>query len=96
VDYGRLTHRYTPRRSKHEQTDEHDHRVLDQTPATAEPVTKNTDQNLTYDNADHLKVGDCLLPDRLANCLKLPAGREPDLEQRSKVANREEHVTREL
>jgi hypothetical protein len=37
----------TPGSSKHEKTDEHDDGILDETEATTEPVTKDTDKYLT-------------------------------------------------
>ena len=38
----------TPGGGKHEKTDKHDDGVLDETMATAQPVTENTDEDLTY------------------------------------------------
>jgi hypothetical protein len=40
--------RYTPSRSQHDETEQHDGRVLDQTPASANPVTNDTNEYLTY------------------------------------------------
>ena len=70
----------TPGSSKHEKTDEHDHGILDETEATAKPVTNNTDENLTdYDTAD-LEVVDSLRPCLITDLVGVPAFRESSLE----------------
>jgi hypothetical protein len=40
--------RYTPCCCKHQKTDEHDDRVLDETMTTTKPITENTDEDLSY------------------------------------------------
>ena len=85
----------TPGGSEHEKTDEHNDCILNETVATAEPVTENSDENLTNNDTANLEVVDGLGPDLVANVEALPALREGGLQKRSDVANGEENVTLE-
>jgi hypothetical protein len=50
----------TPGGSEHEKTDKHDNSVLDKTEATAEPVSHDTDKDLTDNDTTDLEVVDSL------------------------------------
>ena len=84
----------TPGSSKHEKTDEHDDRVLNETPATTDGVTNETDHDLTADNTNDFEVGEGLCPCLVADGVFGPAGGETSSEERGDVADGEEHVSR--
>jgi hypothetical protein len=48
----------TPRGGEHDETESHDKSVLDQTELSTDPVSLNTDGDLTDNDADNLKIGD--------------------------------------
>lgn len=85
--------RDTPGGGQHNQTQEHDQGVLDETPATAEPVTKDTDEDLTDNDAGNFEVVDGGDPGGVADGFFLPAGGEGFLEERFDVADGEEDVS---
>jgi len=67
---------------------------LDQTPATSDPVTDDTDKNLTENDTDDFEVGERVNPLHVAvSVWGLPAGWEGTLEKWLNVTNGEEHVT---
>jgi hypothetical protein len=83
----------TPARSQHQQADEHDQSILDQTPASSNPVTNNADSDLAGHDAHDFKIGDgsnpvigAFLPARS------PALRPRRGEQRLEIADTEENV----
>lgn len=82
-----------PSRSKHEKTDEHDDCILDETPAAPEPISKDTDQDLTDDDTTDLEVVDGLSPGLVADLVFAPAAWEGSRQQRLDVANGEEDVS---
>lgn len=57
----------TPSSSKHEKTDEHDSGILNETPATTNPVTNDTDEDLTNNDTDDFEIGESVEPGRAAN-----------------------------
>lgn len=88
----------TPRGCEHEQTNEHDDGVLNQTPATADPVTNDTDNDLANHDADNLEVCDRGEPVLAADAVGLgvvPALGPGSLEEGLQVANGEEDVALE-
>ena len=100
---------HTPGCRKHYQTQGHDGSILDQTPATANPVTDNTNENLTYsqsirfegneekpltnDDTADFEIVDAGDPSFAAGFEGLPAIGEGSLEKRFDVANGEQDVT---
>ena len=52
----------TPSRREHKRSDEHDHRILYQANATADPVAFDAYYDLPKDDADDLEVVDCCDP----------------------------------
>jgi hypothetical protein len=84
----------TPGGSEHDETNKHDDGVLDETEATAEPVTNDTDKNLTDDDTTNLQVVNSLKPCLIADLGLSPASRESSLEKGPDVANGKEDVTR--
>lgn len=90
---------HAPRGSEHEKTDEHDDGVLDETPATADPVTNDTNEDLTDHDTNDFEVSDGSDPVLAADLGALegviPALRPDLLEERLQVTNGEEDVTLE-
>lgn len=82
----------TPGGHQHDQTDEHDGGVLDQTPATTNPVTNDTDQDLTDNDTANFQIINSVDPGLAANLVRVPAVRETLLEQRLQVADGEQDV----
>ena len=85
--------RNAPCCSKHDKTNEHDRRILNQTPSTAYPVTNEADQNLTNDDTTDLEIVDCLSPRLVANLVAFPTRGESGLQKWSYIANGEEDVS---
>lgn len=83
----------TPGGGKHDETEEHDHGILNKTPAASEPVTDDTDEDLTDDDTANFEIVDSLDPGRIADCVLAPAGREGSLEKWLYVADGEKDVT---
>ena len=75
-DVATHTRGYTPCGTEHEQANEHNHSILNQTPSTPQPVAKKTDQDLTNDNANDFEVSDGLDPYFLARSIVGPTVRE--------------------
>jgi hypothetical protein len=72
-----LTERDSPGSSQHEKTDEHDRGILNQTEAATDPVTDDTDKNLSDDDTDDFEVLDRLNPGFVADSrVVAPASRE--------------------
>jgi hypothetical protein len=88
--------RDTPSGSKHEKADEHDDGVLNETEATTEPVTNDTNKDLTDNDTTDLKIIDSLEPGLVAYLSLTPACRESSLEKRPDITNGEEDVSRLL
>jgi len=86
----------TPGSSKHKKTDEHDDSVLNETPATTDGVTDETDHDLTADDTDDFEVGEGLCPCLVASLVRGPAPGETSSEKRCDVADGEEHVSKGL
>jgi hypothetical protein len=84
----------TPGGGEHKQTNEHDDGVLDETKATTEPVTNDTNKDLTDDDTTDLKIVDSLEPGLVADIGRTPAFRESSLEKRPDITNGEENITR--
>ena len=84
----------TPGGSKHEKTDEHDNSVLNETPATTDGVTDETDHDLTADDTDDFEIGESLCPCLVAGLVCGPAPGETSSEKRSDVTDGEEDVSR--
>lgn len=86
-----------PRSREHKQTDKHDGGILNETPATTNPVTNNTDDQLTDHDTDDLEI--CYGGDPVAAALSAttvaPALRPGGSEERLDVADREKNVTLE-
>jgi hypothetical protein len=58
----RLTERNSPGSSQHKETDEHDRRILNETKATTDPITNNSNKDLPNDYTDDFKILDGLDP----------------------------------
>ena len=90
--------RGAPGGREHEETDEHDGGILNQTPSSPEPVADEADENLTANDTDGLEVYDSGDPVLCA----VGVGRPPTilvdtgaLEKRLEVADGEKHVALE-
>jgi hypothetical protein len=77
----------TPRGGKHDETENHDEGILDETDTTTDPVTLDTDTNLTTDDTDNLNVRDGGDPVLLADIVGLPALGPDGLVETSQVTN---------
>ena len=66
-------HGDTPHARKHYRTQRHDQSILHHTKLTTNPVTFNTDKNLTGNNTDNFEVVDGTLPVLITDGLLLPA-----------------------
>lgn len=90
---------HAPRGSEHEETDEHDDGVLNETPATADPITNDTNKDLTDHDTNDFEVGDggdpVLAADLGALEGVIPALGPDLLEERLQVTNGEEDVALE-
>lgn len=93
--------RSTPRRSEHDQTEGHDQRILDQTESTTDPISLNTDEDLSDNNTDDLQVvdsgdpimvanevrgGPALWPDGSVQARQVSNGKETRMSQRSQFS----------
>lgn len=86
----------TPRSREHEQTDKHDGGILNETPATTNPITNNTNDQLANHDTDNLEI--CYGSDPVAAALGsivTPALRPGGFEERLDVADTEEDVALE-
>ena len=86
----------TPRSREHEQPNKHDGGILDETPATTNPVTNDTNDQLANHDTDNLEI--CYGSDPVAaahGSLMTPALRPGGSEERLNVADTEEDVALE-
>ena len=83
----------TPTAHQHDETDKHDGGVLDKTPATAEPITDDTDEDLTTNDTTDFEVVDRVDPCLVADLVRLPAVGEGGLEEGLQVTDGEQYVT---
>ena len=60
--------------------------------AAAQPVTNDTNEDLTDDDTANLKVVDSLCPDFVTDVERLPACRKRSLQKRPDITDREENV----
>lgn len=83
----------TPTRSQHQEADEHDHGVLDEAPASADPVTNNADADLAGHDADDFEVGNSGNPvARAFLAARTPALRPGGSKQGREVADTEQDI----
>ena len=83
----------TPSTHQHDQTSEHDRGVLNQTPATTNPVTNEADEDLTANDAADFEIVDGVDPCQVTDLVLFPAIGKSSLKKRLDVADREEYVT---
>jgi hypothetical protein len=83
----------TPTSSEHDKTEEHDNSVLDETPTTTDPVTDDTNANLTGHDTDDLEISDGRQPASAFGSLLAPALRPSGSEERFEVTDTEKDVT---
>lgn len=83
----------TPGASQHDQAQEHDPGILQQTPTTTHPVTNDTNEDLTDDYTDDFEVGNSVDPLLITNFVTIPASRERMLKEGGDVSDGQENVT---
>ena len=81
------------RDGEHEDTEEHDHRILDETIPATNPVTEKSYPDLSDYNTDDLEVVSGLSQGLAAGCERLPATRVSHLVESFQVSDGEENVT---
>lgn len=72
------------------QTERHDEGVLDETELPSDPISLESDKDLTDDDTQDLKVLNGVDPPNLADDSCAPAGRPDGLEERLEISDREE------
>ena len=91
----------TPRAHQHDEADEHDRGILNETPTSTKPITKDTNEDLTHDDTADFEIVNSRDPRRVANrtvfrlCLGgcTPAEWEGSGEEGLQVPDGEEDVT---
>lgn len=82
----------SPRGGEQDKTQKHDGSILDETKATANPISDETDQDLANGDPKDFEVVDRLDPRLGADLVGLPAGRKGGFEEGANVADGEEDV----
>lgn len=82
-----------PHGGQHDQPEEHDQRILNETGFSADPVAFETDTDLTDDDTENLQVGLGGDPVFVTDLICRPTLRPDLLEERCQVSDGEEGVT---
>lgn len=90
VTYDPAVESSSPRGSQHDQTKSHDQGILDQTKSSSDPISLETDGDLSDHDTDDLEVVDGRDPIVVADSVVLPALRPDGLVQRRQVTDGEE------
>jgi len=83
---------FTPHRRKQDCADKHDDNILDQTPATSNPVADNADADLAEDNTHDFEVADSSNPILGADFIRFPTRRPHGLEEGREIPDRKEGI----
>ena len=86
----------TPRSSEHDETEEHDEGVLDETKLSTDPVSFDTDRDLTDNDTDGLEVGHSRDPVLVADLVSSPASLPDRRVERTQVTDGEDTASSEL
>lgn len=68
-----MSEKLTPRSYKHAGPNRHDHGILNHTESTSNPITLESDENLSTDDTNDLEIGDGVGPLLVTDLECLPA-----------------------